>query len=64
MAMGCRQRLSHSVVQLEDNHCREPQCRNGVVHKVGPSESLHDNWLLSKLVAACNSFALNLHLHI
>ena len=31
MAMGCRQCLPFSVVQLKGKHCRKPQCRNGVV---------------------------------
>ena len=30
-AMGCRQCLSLSVVQLKGKHCRKPHCRNGVV---------------------------------
>ena len=31
MAMGCRQCLHLSVVQLKGKHCRKPHCRNGVV---------------------------------
>jgi hypothetical protein len=30
-AMGCRQCLLLSVVQLKGKHCRKPHCRNGVV---------------------------------
>ena len=30
-AMGCRQCLPLSVVQLKGKHCRKPHCRNGVV---------------------------------
>ena len=30
-AMGCRQCLPLSVVQLKGKHCRKPRCRNGVV---------------------------------
>ena len=30
-AMGCRQCIPLSVVQLKGKHCRKPQCRNGVV---------------------------------
>ena len=31
MAMGCRQCLPLSVVQLKGKHCRKPHCRNRVV---------------------------------
>ena len=31
MAMGCRQYLPLSVVQLNGKHCRKPHCCNGVV---------------------------------
>ena len=31
MAMGCRQWVPLSVVQLKGKHCRKPHCRNGVV---------------------------------
>ena len=41
MAMGCRQCLPLSVVQLKDKHCRKPHCRNGVVDTFGL-------WLLVK----------------
>ena len=34
-AMGCRQCLPLSVVQLKGKHCRKPQCRNGVVDTFG-----------------------------
>ena len=34
-AMGCRQCLSLSVVQLKGKHCRKPHCRNGVVDTFG-----------------------------
>ena len=30
-AMGCRQCLALSVVQLKGKHCRKPHCHNGVV---------------------------------
>ena len=30
-AMGCRQCLPISVVQLKGKHCRKPHCRNGDV---------------------------------
>ena len=36
MAMGCRQCLPLSVVQLKGKHCRKPHCRNGVVDTFGP----------------------------
>ena len=35
MAMGCRQCLPLSVVQLKGKHCRRPHCRNGVVDTFG-----------------------------
>ena len=31
MAIGCRQCLPLSIVQLKGKHCRKPHCRNGVV---------------------------------
>jgi hypothetical protein len=34
-AMGCRQCLPLSVVQLKGKHCRKPHCRNGVVDMFG-----------------------------
>ena len=34
-AMGCRQWLSVSVVQLKGKHYRKPHCRNGVVDTFG-----------------------------
>ena len=34
-AMGCRQCLSLSIVQLKGKHCRKPHCRNGVVDTFG-----------------------------
>ena len=34
-AMGCRQCLPLSVVQLKGKHCRKPHCRNGVVDTFG-----------------------------
>ena len=34
-AMGCRQCLSFSVVQLKGKHCRKPHCHNGVVDMFG-----------------------------
>ena len=42
-AMGCRQCLSLSVVQLKGKHCRKPHCRNGVVGTFGqcPIEFAH-----------------------
>ena len=36
-AMGWRQCLPLSVVQLKGKHCRKPHCRNGVVDTFGPS---------------------------
>ena len=30
-AMGCRQLLPLSIVQIKSRHCRKPHCRNGVV---------------------------------
>ena len=36
-AMGCRQCLPLSVVQLKGKHCRKPHCRNGVVDTFGHS---------------------------
>ena len=35
-AMGCRQCLSLSVVQLKGKHCRKPHCHNGVVDTFRP----------------------------
>ena len=37
-AMGCRQCLSLSDVQLKGKHCRKPHCRNGVVDTFGPCQ--------------------------
>ena len=34
-AMGCRQCLPLSVVQLKGKHCQKPHCRNGVVDTIG-----------------------------
>ena len=34
-AMGCRQCLPLSVVQLKDKHCRKPHCSNRVVDTLG-----------------------------
>jgi hypothetical protein len=34
-ALGCRQCLPLSVVQLKGKHCRKPHCRNGVVDTFG-----------------------------
>ena len=34
-AMGCRQCLPCSVVQLKGKHCRKSHCRNGVVDTFG-----------------------------
>ena len=34
-AMGCRQCLPFSVVQLKGKHCRKPHCHNGVVDMFG-----------------------------
>ena len=34
-AMGCRQCLPLSVVQLKGKPCRKPRCRNGVVDTFG-----------------------------
>ena len=36
-AMGCRQCLPLSVVQLKGKHCQKPHCRNGVVGTFGLS---------------------------
>ena len=36
-AMGCRQCLSLSVVQLKGKHCQKTHCRNGVVGKFRPA---------------------------
>ena len=38
-AMGCRQCLPLSVVQLKDKHCRRPHCHNGVVDTFGPCQN-------------------------
>ena len=35
MAMGCRQCLSLSVVQLKGKHCKKPHCCNGIVDTFG-----------------------------
>ena len=37
-AMGCRQCLPLSVVQLKSKHCRKPHCRNGIVDTIGPRD--------------------------
>ena len=37
-AMGCRQYLPLSVVQLKGKHCRKPHCPNGVVDTFGQEE--------------------------
>ena len=34
-AMGCRQCLPISVVQLKGKHCQKPHCRDGVVGTLG-----------------------------
>ena len=44
MAMGCRQCLPLSVVQLKGKHCRKPHCRNGVVDTFGPGQESQDGW--------------------
>ena len=36
-AMGCRQCVLLSVVQLKGKHCRKPHCSNGVVDTFEPS---------------------------
>ena len=41
MAMGCRQCLPLSVVQLKGKHCRKPHCRNGVVDTFGLCQQLN-----------------------
>ena len=41
-AMGCRQCLPFSVVQLKGKHLREPHCRNGVVDTFGLNPSITD----------------------
>ena len=43
-AMGCRQFLPLSVVQLKGKHCRKPHCRNGVVDTFGP-DCLFSFWI-------------------
>ena len=42
-AMGCRQCLPLSVVQLKGKHCRKPHCRNGVVDTFGLCTLYTDN---------------------
>ena len=37
-AMGCRQCLALSVVQLKGKHCQKPHFRNGVVDTFGQYE--------------------------
>ena len=49
MAMGCRQCLSLSVVQLKGKHCQKPYCRNAV-------PSLHEKY--HKNVLQCLIFSL------
>ena len=44
-AMGCRQCLPLSVVQLKEKHCRKPRCRNEVVDTFRPCYFL---WKLGK----------------
>jgi hypothetical protein len=39
-AMGCRQCLSLSVVQLKGKHCQKPHCRNRVVDTFGPCRTV------------------------
>ena len=38
-AMGCRQCLLLSVVQLKGKHCQKPHCLNGVVDTFGLSQA-------------------------
>ena len=40
-AMGCRQCLPLSVVQLKGKHCRKPHCRYGVVDTFGLRQASH-----------------------
>ena len=47
-AMGCRQCLLLSVVQLKGKHCRKPHCRNGVVDTFGLSILLLSSFLKPK----------------
>jgi hypothetical protein len=42
MAMGCRQCLPLSNVQLKGKHCRKPHCHNGVVDTFGHDLSQAD----------------------
>ena len=46
-AMGCRQCLPLSVVQLKGKHCRKPHCRNGVVDTFGPDTIKYNLMLLN-----------------
>ena len=49
-AMGCRQCLHLSVVQLKGKHCRKPHCRNGVVGTFQHGQLLHLQLSRSKQV--------------
>ena len=40
-AMGCRQCLSLSVVQLKGKHCRKPHCCNGIVGTLDTGHFFH-----------------------
>ena len=42
-AMGCKQCLPLSVVQLKGKHCQNPHCCNGVVDTFGLSMSLRND---------------------
>ena len=52
-AMGCRQCLPLSVVQLKGKHCRKLHCRNGVVDTFGQSGS-HQAIKLCIWIVFCN----------
>ena len=44
MAMGCRQCLPLSLLQLKGKHCQKPHCCNGVVDTFGPCLSALNFW--------------------
>ena len=53
-AMGCRQCLPLSVVQLKGKHCRKPHCRNGVVDSFGQGHLKEKVLLLFILLNLCD----------
>ena len=59
-AMGCRQCLPLSVVQLKGKHCRKLHCRNGVVDTFG----LSPPWTFHILKGKLSYFGIRFLNHI